>query len=160
MDNLDITQIAVGFVTLCGVVVTGLLTLIGTLYGTALQRNKLNAETKDVIASERLKQSQVESEIQAGLIRLNNELEQKIGDLKTETRELRDELRGVKEDKRILEERLLDIQRKYEAILQEYQALMADNARKTAENEKLRAELDEQRALLEDLKEQLQERAE
>jgi chromosome segregation ATPase len=150
--QIDFTIIIVGLFTLCGQVATGLLTVAGVIYGTAVQRNRLHAETVSKISESKLTDAKIETEIQEALIRLNDELESKIKDLKQETKELREELSGVKQDRRILEERLMDVQRKYEAILQEYQALMAAHALKTDENNKLREELEEQRALLEDLK--------
>ena len=155
VGSIDITIVVVGIITLCGNVVSALLTFIGVVYVAASQRNKLHAETMDTLNKSKLTAAQVETEIQEGLLRLNNELEQKIAELKVETKELREEMRGLKEDKRILEERLLDVQRKYEAILQEYQALMADNNQKTLENAKLRSDLEEQKVLLEELKAKL-----
>lgn len=152
IGSIDVTVIIVGIISLCGNVVTALLTFVGIMYGTAVQRNKIHAETMNTIGNTKFTETKIEAEIQAGLIRLNTELEQKINDLKAETKELREELRGVKDDRRILEERLLDVQRKYEAILQEYQALTAAHLLKTDENNKLRIELEEQRKLLDELK--------
>ncbi len=150
--NFDLTTVVIGLLGLCGTVLANMLTFVGVMYGTSLQRNKLHAESLTAIEEGNLKKAQAANEIQNGMIRLNDELESKLKDLKAEIKELRDDQRGLREDKRILEERLLDVQRKYEAILQEYQLLMASHKLKQEENERLHAQLDEQRRLLEELR--------
>lgn len=152
MGNIDITVILVGLITLCGNMVTGLLTLIGTVVITASQRNKLHAETLDKLSEADQRKAQTAIELQDGMSRLNAELEQRMTALRKEVLDLQEDLRGLREEKRILEERLLDVQRKYEAILQEYQRLISKHALTEEENFKLKRELDEQRKLLEELK--------
>lgn len=152
LSSLDLTTILVGIIGLCGTVATGLLTFLGVTYAAAQSRNKIAAETRSVIEEGNLRKAQADNEVQAGMIRLNDELELRMAEMKAEIKELREDQRGLREDKRILEERLMDVQKKYDAILQEYQLLMAAHKLKQEENERLHAQLDEQRKILEELR--------
>lgn len=152
LSNIQWTEVIVGLMTLCGTLLTGALTLIGVLYGTSIQRNKIAQETRGLLIDQQVKRGEIDAQVQESLIRLNTELEQKVSELKSEAKDLREEMRGLKDDKRILEERLLDVQKKYDAILLEYQGLIAVNASKEAENRQLKADLEETRRVLEELK--------
>lgn len=152
LSSLDVTTVVMGIIGLCGTIVTGLLTFLGVTYAASLSRNKIAADTKATIEDGNLRKAQTDNEVQLGMIRLNDELERRMTEMKAEIKELREDQRGLREDKRILEERLMDVQKKYDAILKEYQLLMASHKLKQEENERLHVKVDEQRKILEELR--------